>query len=174
MNKPQKQLQWPEYEVIAVDNKLVGKAMKPGNAVEAIKAATRRADQAVRQLSVEFPTMMRTECQILDAIRCEIAANGANHDRLDRLFTCAHDIKGLGQTYGYPMAALIGNLLCSLIEKTPDATKIPLAVIDQHVDSIKAIVRQNLTGSDNPQINAIVRGLYILDQATLKKIAPAD
>jgi hypothetical protein len=34
--------------------------------------------------------------------------------------------------------------LCRLIEHTPDLTQIPLELVDQHVDAIRAIVRENL------------------------------
>ena len=32
--------------------------------------------------------------------------------------------------------------LCRLLEHTPDLTRIPLAIVDQHVDAVRAIVRE--------------------------------
>ena len=165
------ELQWPNYQVIKVENLLGAKALVPGNPADAIAMATKKADAAVKQLSAQFPIWMQSESARLHELRCELTNNGSNAERLDRLFTCAHDIKGQAQTFGYPVAGIIGKLLCDLIEHAPDATKIPLPVIDQHVDTIRAIVRQNIKGDGNEQTRKIVQGLHILDQSTLKKIS---
>lgn len=171
-NTAKAELKWPEYEVIEVENTLSAKALVPGNPNEAVELATKKAEAAVMQLSVEFPAWMKGESNRLNDIRFELAEKGPSEDRLDRLFTCSHDIKGQAQTYGYPVAGIIAKLLCDLIEQAPDASKIPLAVIDQHVDMIRAIVRQNLKGNGNAQTNNIIHGLQVLDITTLKKITP--
>ena len=61
----------------------------------------------------------------------------------DALFHAAHDIKGEAATFGYPLVAAPADSLCRLIEHTPDMTRIPLALVDQHVDAIRAIIREN-------------------------------
>ena len=38
--------------------------------------------------------------------------------------------------------ASAADSLCRLIEHTPDATRIPLKLIDQHVDAVRAIYRE--------------------------------
>lgn len=165
------ELKWPEFEVIEVENTLSTKALVPGNPHEAVEQATQKAEAAVKQLSVEFPAWMKSESNRLNSIRYELAEKGPSEERLDLLFTCAHDIKGQAQTYGYPVAAIIAKLLCDLIEQAPDSSKIPMAVIDQHVDTIRAIVRQDLKGNGNAQTNNIIHGLQVLDITTLKKIS---
>ena len=164
-------VQWPNYEVIEVENTLRTKALVPGNPADAITTATKRADRAVDQLSVEFPAWMRHESERLNEIRCAIADQGSSAERIDQLFTCAHDIKGQAQTFGYPVAGVIGKLLCDLIEHAPDPVKIPLPVIDQHVDTVRAIVKQDLKGEGNRQTSNIIQGLHVLGRATLKKIS---
>jgi HPt (histidine-containing phosphotransfer) domain-containing protein len=58
------------------------------------------------------------------------------------LFHAAHDIKGEAATFGYPAVAVAANSLCRLIEHTPEATRIPAQLIDQHVDAVRAIFRE--------------------------------
>ena len=60
----------------------------------------------------------------------------------ENLFLAAHDIKGEAATFGYPAVAAAADSLCRLIEYTPDATRIPLKLVDQHVDAVRAIVRE--------------------------------
>ncbi len=165
------ELKWPEYEVINMDNKLGAKALVPGNPADAIAAATQKADAAVKQLSAQFPAWMQIECERLNKTRCEIAELGYSGERIDRLFTCAHDIKGQSLTFGYPVAGVIGKMLCDLIERATDPSQIPLTVIDQHVDTIRATVRQNLKANGNRQTDNIIQGLHILSHTTLKKIS---
>ena len=170
--QPKKELQWPQFEVIAVKNTLKKKALIDGNPKDAISRATQKADRAMQQLSHQFPQWMKTESKRLYAIRQEIDANGPSEILLDRLFTCAHDIKGQATTFGYPVAAMVGKLLADLIERAPEPCKIPLPVIDQHVDTIRAIVAQDLRGVGNVQTKNIIAGLHVLDRTTLKRLAP--
>ena len=164
------QVSWPEYRVIKVENTLAAKALVSGNPADAIKKATQKAAVAVQQLSIEFPAWMQGESDRLDKVRKELADKGFSAERLDQLFTCAHDIKGQAPTYGYPVAGTIGKLLADLIENAPEGVQIPLAVIDQHVDTIRAVVRQNLKGEGNAQTSNIIEGLLVLDHTTLRKL----
>ena len=60
----------------------------------------------------------------------------------EALFRAAHDIKGEAATFGYPAVASAANSLCRLIEHTPANQRIPLKLIDQHVDAVRAIYRE--------------------------------
>ena len=163
-------LKWPEYQVIEAEDGLKKKALVPGSKKDAIAEATKKAEAAVDMLSAQFPMWMQTESQKLSAVRNEIAAKGFSDERLDRFFTCAHDIKGQAHTFGYPIAGIISKLLCALIEQAAQPSKIPLAVMDQHVYAISAIVRENIKGDGTDQARNIVNGLNVLNQSTLKKI----
>src|SRR5262249_51708372 len=58
-------------------------------------------------------------------------------------FRAAHDIKGQAVTFGFPLVAEVASGLCRLIEETRDPRRIPLALIDQHVDAVRAIMREH-------------------------------
>ena len=73
----------------------------------------------------------------------------------EALFLAAHDIKGDAATFGYPEVAPAADSLCRLIEHTPDMTRIPLALVDQHVDAVRAIVREY----DRPDVAEIAAAL---------------
>lgn len=101
-----------------------------------------RAEQALSQLSTEFSDWMSSECDRLDAARVRVRDAGLTGENLDQLFHAAHDIKGQAATFGFPLVATAAESLCRLIEHTPDAGKIPFPMIDQHVDAVRAIVRE--------------------------------
>jgi hypothetical protein len=45
--------------------------------------------------------------------------------------------------FGFPMAADVADNLCRLIEHCSDLSHVPLAFIDQCVDSVRAIIREH-------------------------------
>src|SRR5215467_12712585 len=101
-----------------------------------------RAEAALDKISGEFSTWMFEECDRLDAARHKIRSRGMSHENRQELFLAAHDVKGDAGTFGYPLVAQPAESLCRLLEHTPDPSKIPLKVIDQHVDAVRAIVRE--------------------------------
>jgi HPt (histidine-containing phosphotransfer) domain-containing protein len=101
-----------------------------------------RAEEALGNLASEFSGWMNEECEQLDEVRQKVKAEGFAEETRDALFRAAHDIKGEAATFGFPLAAPPADSLCRLIEHTPDMARIPIELVDQHVDAIRAIVRE--------------------------------
>jgi len=130
-----------DHEVIKPENKLRKVvSSKPLQAGEDDPVA--RAEKALADLSTEFSSWMDAECERLDQARRSIAAGGFTPENRDAIFHAAHDIKGEAATFGYPLVALAADSLCRLIEHTPDVTRIPVQLVDQHVDAVRAIHRE--------------------------------
>jgi len=102
-----------------------------------------RAEKALAGLSNEFEDWMRKECDRLAAAHRLIVETGLNATTQDELFRAAHDIKGDGATFGYPMAAAAADSLCRIMEHAPDFAKVPQDLIEHHVNAIQAIVREH-------------------------------
>ena len=101
-----------------------------------------RAEKALVELSTEFASWMDSECERLDKAR-QVVINGSfTKANKEALFRAAHDIKGEAATFGFPLVALAADSLCRLIEHTPDVTRIPVKLVDQHVDAVRAIHRE--------------------------------
>jgi hypothetical protein len=116
-----------------------------------------RAENALAALSSEFGSWMETECDRLDRARNTINAGGLTPANKDALFLAAHDIKGEAATFGFPLVALAAKSLCRLIEHTPDVTRIPVKLMDQHVDAVRAIFRE-YARSDAEDLAAMLTG----------------
>jgi HPt (histidine-containing phosphotransfer) domain-containing protein len=130
-----------DHEVITPENKLrKAVSLAPMSPDEEDPVA--RAEKALAELSSEFGTWMESECERLDAARRDITANGFTKAGKDALFHAAHDIKGEAATFGYPAVAAAADSLCRLIELTPDTQRIPVKLVDQHVDAVRAIYRE--------------------------------
>ncbi len=101
-----------------------------------------RAETALAQLSNEFGTWMQAECERLEAARQDVTRLGFTEKTHGALFRAVHDIKGEAPTFGFPAVAGVADSLCRLLEHTPEVARIPLPLVDQHVDAVRAIIRE--------------------------------
>lgn len=134
-----------DYEVIIPPNRLK-KAIVRRPEAEPDGDPVARAEAALAELSTEFTRWMDLECARLDAARRRIRASGWGSANRDELFRAAHDIKGQATTFGFPLITPVAESLCRLIEHSPDASRVPLDLVDQHVDGIRAIARGDARG----------------------------
>ena len=95
----------------------------------------------------------------MEAAREAIRSEGATRASLDQLFTRAHDLKGLGATYEFPLVTRIAGSLCKLLGEGDARLNTPLALVDAHVNTIRAAVRDNIRDSDNPVGQALASEL---------------
>jgi HPt (histidine-containing phosphotransfer) domain-containing protein len=128
-----------DHEVITPPHELRKAVSLAGNADDDPIA---RAEAALAELSNEFSDWMHSECERLENTRQAIKRQGFNEKTHGELFRAAHDIRGEAATFGYPAVAGVADSLCRLVEHTPDMKRIPMALVDQHVDAIRAITRE--------------------------------
>jgi hypothetical protein len=128
-----------DHEIIVPPNKLSRVISKVSLADD---DPVRRAETALAALSSEFGGWMIDECERLDAARRDAIAHGLGSAYREVLFRVAHDIKGSAATFGFPLVAPAAQSLCRVLEHTPDPARIPPNLVGQHVDAIRAIVRE--------------------------------
>jgi chemotaxis protein histidine kinase CheA len=138
-----------DHEVILPPNKLkkAVQKIKPGTKVEFDPVA--RAEAALAELAEDFTQWMEQECIRLDTARNAVKASGFNQGTRDALFLAIHDIKGQATTFGFPQVTPVAESLCRLIEHTPDMHRIPMELVDQHVDAVRAITHKNTRGNSD-------------------------
>ncbi len=138
-----------DHEVILPPNKLkkAVQKVKPGTKVEFDPVA--RAEAALAELAEDFTQWMEQECIRLDTARNAVRASGFNQGTRDALFLAIHDIKGQATTFGFPQVTPVAESLCRLIEHTPDMQRIPMGLVDQHVDAVRAITHKNTRGNSD-------------------------
>jgi HPt (histidine-containing phosphotransfer) domain-containing protein len=130
-----------DHEVITPEHK-PRKAVRAAPASAADDDPVARAEMTFAELSSEFTSWMDSECERLDDARRVVAVKGFTKATKEALLRAAHDIKGEAATFGFPLVAGAADSLCRLIEYAPDVTRIPIKVIDQHVDAVRAIYRE--------------------------------
>jgi hypothetical protein len=95
----------------------------------------------------------------LDAARAAIRAEGLNVQTAETLYFRAHDLKGLGATYEFPLVTRIAASLCKLIDDPGSRVNAPMFLVDAHIDAIRAAVRDNIKTDTHPVGQALIAEL---------------
>jgi HPt (histidine-containing phosphotransfer) domain-containing protein len=132
--------------------------------------AIRRAEQALKALSVQYDGWMEEAADKLGELRAATVAEGFAGGRFAAFHRAAHDIRGQATTLGFPLASRVAGSLCLLLEELPharlQAAPFPM-LIDQHVDAIRAITREGVTKAKNPVGEALTAELEMVGEHLL-------
>jgi len=122
-------------------------------------AAIAKAEAALKSLSGNFAQWLNDEVSKLEAARQTVRTEGLTAENMESLYLRAHDLKGLGATYGFPLITRIAGLLCRLIDDKSKRLQAPMGLVDAHIDAIKAAVRDDIKNEDHPVGRILVQEL---------------
>ena len=122
-------------------------------------AAIAKAEAALKSLANNFSQWLADEITKLEAARQQVRSQGATIETMENLYLRAHDLKGLGTTYGYQLITRIAGSLCRLIDDKEKRAQAPLDLVDAHIDAIKAAVRDDIKSDEHPVGRVLVEEL---------------
>lgn len=122
-------------------------------------AAIAKAEAALKSLSSNFSQWLNDEIVKLEAARQQVKVGGVTPETMENLYLRAHDLKGLGTTYGYQLITRIAGSLCRLIDDKDKRATVPLELVDAHIDAIKAAVRDDIKSDEHPVGRVLVEEL---------------
>ena len=125
--------------------------MKVGGGFGGIDAnAIAKAELALQAMSSQFGQWLQDEIVKLDKAQADIRALGYNSATAEALYFRAHDLKGLGTTYQYPLVTRLAGSLCKIMDDPAKRMAAPALLLDAHIDAIKAVVRDEIKTADHP------------------------
>lgn len=134
--------------------------LKVGGGFGGIDAgAIAKAEEALKAMSAQFGQWLQDEIVKLDKAQADIRTQGYNQQTAEALYFRAHDLKGLGTTYQYPLVTRLAGSLCKMMDEPAKRMAAPLVLIDAHVDAIKAVVRDQIQTDDHPTGKALAETL---------------
>jgi hypothetical protein len=122
-------------------------------------AAIAKAEAALKSLSGNFAQWLQDEVTKLEGARTRIQTEGLSPASAENLYLRAHDLKGLGATYEYPLVTRIAGSLCKMIDDPGTRLSAPMALVDAHIDAIRAAVRDQTRTDEHPVARATVEAL---------------
>jgi len=78
-----------------------------------------------------------------------------------QMFEIAHGIRGEGGSFGFPLVSVISDSLCKLLEGKKSISRPEQEVIKVHILAMRAVFRQNLSGTQ-PKMEGELRQLLTL------------
>lgn len=125
--------------------------LKVGGGFGGIDAsAIAKAEEALKAMSSQFGQWLQDEVVKLDKAQTDIRTMGYTPATAEALYFRAHDLKGLGTTYQYPLVTRLAGSLCKLLDDPTKRMSAPLVLLDAHIDAIKAVVRDEIQTDDHP------------------------
>ena len=137
-----------------------GLRLKLGGRFGAIDpSAIAKAEAALKSLSGNFAQWLNDEVVKLDAARQRVRDEGVTAETMETLYLRAHDLKGLGTTYEFPLITRIGASLCRLIDDKDKRLTVSMPLVDAHIDGIKAAVRDDIKTDEHPVGRVLIEEL---------------
>jgi hypothetical protein len=133
-------------------------------------AAVAKAEAALKSLSGNFAEWLGDEIGKLEVARARTKATGMGGADGEAFYIHAHDLKGLGGTYDFPLITRLASSLCRLIEEPANRAAAPAALIDAHINAIRASLRDNVRNDEDPTVKALAAGL----EASVARFAPHE
>lgn len=125
----------------------------------------KRAEKAVEELASQYSGWATEDIVKLRGLLSEAENDPATHDdRLHAIYRIAHDMRGQGSTFGFPLVTRIAGLLCTYL-KTPDEGDVALNTVRAHIDALEKVIEQKATDEASA---AAVEILSTLKSATDK------
>lgn len=114
------------------------------------------AEAAVRDLARDYIQWVNADIERLDRAFARLDREpGTATGALQDIFAAAHDMKGQGSTFGYPLVTRIADSLCKYLTGT---TKSP-DVVGAHIDALRAVIDHRLSGDGGLAGQRIAAGL---------------
>jgi chemotaxis protein histidine kinase CheA len=112
-----------------------------------MEAVLARAQAAVADLAKNYgpnTTADLDRCAgLLKAAREDAGTRAAS---IKELYGIAHNIKGQGGSFGYPLVTRIGHSLCTLVRQEREFSDADLGVVQAHLDALRLILAKDIKG----------------------------
>lgn len=129
----------------------------------------RRAEEAVAALQTRYLSVARSDLARLDEAARRLREPGedcaaALHD----LHRAAHDMKGQGATFNYPLVTEIAASLCRLVKGRTSSFDGLSQLVDSHIAALRIVLDHEMSGEgDEPTRNTALE----LEQAVARATA---
>lgn len=125
------------------------------------------AEAIIAELSKQYLPWLKRDLNDLSTHVATLRPHQPADEALDEIFSVAHNIKGQGGAFGYPLVSEIADMICRLSRGRPVLGELGQESLRKCVEGLRVIADNNI-GGDGGQIGAhILAELDALVQSTL-------
>lgn len=137
-------------------NKLASKVNKTGG--KTLQQAVADAEKAIEQLSGDYHKYLAEDMESLEKFMAALKAN-PNQTTFKDMFRLVHNMRGQAATFGFPLITEVGRSLCLYLLETEDPDDLHMALIEQHVNALRVIYREQIGGQGDQVSRQVVDAL---------------
>ena len=147
--------------------KVAGLGVKPGEASVSLEALE-KAEEAMQKMSEDYPDWVSSLLATLSEHhgRCVDTPEERN-DHFEEINHVAHDMKGQGGTFGYPLISAFSDSLYNFTVGKHLRTDNEVEIVRSHVDAMRAVIKGRVSGDGGKIGVELTKGL----NAAIKKYA---
>lgn len=131
---------------------------KPGIADEILA----KANAAVEKLSAEYPDYALRDIENLANHINQMADGKERQGRFNEISRIAHDMRGQGTIFGFPLMTRCAGSLCRATRELEPRDDLVPAIIGAHVAAMRAILENRVTGARDVAGLTVATGLELL------------
>lgn len=119
----------------------------------------KRAEEAVSGLSDEYREWARGDIAHLREWLSKIETKTEEAAPcFVKMRAIAHDMRGQGSTFGYPLMTRIAKSLSQIIKEVGESAN-DLSIVGAHIDAMAAVIENDVTDARSAQAHDIIRSL---------------
>lgn len=145
------------YQMITPPNLLKAKVGSGGGIDPEL---VKKAESVIDGMQDTFRDRVISEVARIGALVTRFVENDEpGHDFAAPIFKIAHDLKGQGATFDYPLVTEIGTTLCAYLESLDAPENMKVEVVRAHTDALRAVVTNSVEGEGGEVGTELVSGL---------------
>ncbi len=106
------------------------------------------ADQGITEMSKEYLAYAREDAKRLAAACDALESSGGTREEIETAYWIAHQMKGQGGTFGYPLITAVGASLCDLLDGRESLDEAQVQAARLHFEAMSLVVSRPLKGND--------------------------
>lgn len=108
-----------------------------------------KANATIEKMTQDFPNWAIKDVDSLDQLLEEFAGS---HDtaRMKDIYKIAHDMRGQGGSFGYPVITGIAGSFCNFVNALEEKDPSALEILQAHTKSMRAVLQNKISGDGGP------------------------
>ena len=152
-----------EYEVEVTPPSYALKAKAPRSKKD-LDSILVEVDRELAAMSKDYLEYAREDAKRLgEACNALESPDGAK-DAIETAYWIAHQMKGQGGTFGFPLITAVGASLCNILDGRESLDAVQIEAVRLHIEAMLLVVSRPIRG-DDPEGAAMVEGLLKVEAA---------
>lgn len=133
------------------------------------------AEEIVEEMEEIFPIKARADLTSMQELVKNVGSDGSGSDEVMRIGEIAHDLKGMGGSFGYQLVTEICGSLNKYLTKLSEAGEFPNPkIIMAHLAATDTILTENIKGDGGESGGKVVGRLQDIVAAAVADLKPLE